>query len=61
MGKISKKFLLIVLFLLVIISTVGYSALATSVSITSDAVFRVLADIRVTNIKLHEVKNNGRI
>ena len=61
MGKFSKKFLLVVLFFLVLISTVGYSALATSLSITSDIIIRPITDIRVTGIRLHEVKNNGKI
>ena len=37
---------------LVILTTVAYSALATSLSITGEATFRAVSDIRVTNTRL---------
>ena len=61
MKNISKKTLLIVMMLLITITTFAYSALATSLAITSNVSFRVLADIRVTKIKLQEAKNSATV
>ena len=53
-----KKILLMLSVLLVMITSVAYSALSTSLSITSEVKFRVLADIRVNSVAL-ENSNGG--
>ena len=52
-----KRIAEIVLILFVVLTTVAYSALATSLAITSEAKFRVQANIRVTNIHLQNTSN----
>ena len=47
-----KNLIIIAFFALFFINTVAYSGLASNLSITSDAMFRTRADIRVTGIKL---------
>lgn len=48
-----KKFMAILSFILIMLTTYAYSALATNLSITGEAVFRTPADIRVTNISIN--------
>lgn len=51
LGKI-KYVILTTLIVLFLFTTVAYSGLASKLAITSEVMFRALADIRVTNIKL---------
>ena len=50
-----KKIIGILTIILIIMSTVAYSALATSLAITGEAVFRAVANIRVTDIRMSEI------
>ena len=50
MRKYYKQAIIFLSFILVLITTVAYSALSTQLAIISDVKFRVLADIRVTDI-----------
>ena len=57
-GKI--KFLIMIAFLfLFFFNTVAYSGLASKLAITSEAMFRASADIRVTGIKLESASNGA--
>lgn len=49
-----------VLFFLIVTTTIVYSGFSTKLAFVSDVLFRVSADIRVTDIKL-ESSTNGAI
>ena len=49
-----------VLFFLIVTTTIVYSGLSTRLALVSDVIFRVAADIRVTDIKL-ESSTNGAV
>ena len=53
-----KYYLLVLLGILSI--SVGYSALNTDLSISGEAIVRADADIRVTDIKLNNISNDGK-
>ena len=58
--KKNIKILIVIAFLfLFVFNTVAYSGLASKLSITSDAMFRAYADIRVTGIKLKSASNGA--
>ena len=54
-----KNLIMTVFFVLFLINTVAYSGLASKLSITSDAMFRTRADIRVTGIKLESASGGA--
>ena len=54
-----KNLIIIAFFALFFINTVAYSGLASNLSITSDAMFRTRADIRVTGIKLESASGGA--
>ena len=54
-----KNLIITVFFALFLINTVAYSGLASKLSITSDAMFRTRADIRVTGIKLESASGGA--
>lgn len=54
-----KKFLSLFLIISLLFTTIAYSGLSTMLAITSEAVFRPYADIRITNIALKEVTNGS--
>ena len=54
MQRKQKSLIAILTFVLIMLTTYAYSALATNLSITGEANFRVPADIRVTNILMSE-------
>ena len=58
LGKI-KYVILTTLIVLFLFTTVAYSGLASKLAITSEVMFRALADIRVTNIKLEKTTGNA--
>ena len=58
LGKI-KYVILATLIVLFLFTTVAYSGLASKLAITSEVMFRALADIRVTNIKLEKTTGNA--
>ena len=58
LGKI-KYVILTTLIVLFLFTTVAYSGLASKLAITSEVMFRALADIRVTNIKLEKTAGNA--
>ena len=58
LGKI-KYVILSTLIVLFLFTTVAYSGLASKLAITSEVMFRALADIRVTNIKLEKTTGNA--
>ena len=51
--------LLFCIFLLVFGCSIAYSALSATMTITGDAIARIESDIRITNISLDSVSNNG--
>lgn len=55
----NSNIILLLLLVLTITLTVGYGALSQDLSISSEAVFRVEKDIRITNLELQETTNNG--
>ena len=55
-----KKYLLAIITTLIMLTTIAYSALAESLSITSEVKIRPIDEIRVTGITLNKV-TNGRI
>ena len=54
-----KRHLFVILIMCILTTTVAYSGLSTSLAITSEAIFRPTADIRITNIELESAKNNA--
>ena len=54
MQRKQKSLIAVLTFVLIMLTTYAYSALATNLSITGEANFRVPADIRVTNILMSE-------
>ena len=54
-----NKTLFILTSFLIMLTTFAYSALATNLAITGEANFRVVSDIRVTNITLDSVENGA--
>ena len=54
MQRRQKRFIAILSFVLIMLTTFAYSALATNLSITGEANFRTPADIRVTSIAIEE-------
>lgn len=59
----SKKVLFILCFsiALFLCQTVVYSAINSTMSITGSSIARADADVRITNLKLNEISNNGSI
>ena len=53
MQRKQRSFIAILSFVLIMLTTYAYSALATNLSITGEANFRKVADIRVTNISIN--------
>ena len=53
-----KIALLITSIILVFMSSIAYSALSTSLSISSEVRFRVLADIRINGVSLNSANNS---
>ena len=56
-----KRNLGILVLVLIILTSIAYSGLATSASITSEAIFRVKANIRVTDIRLKQATSGAVI
>ena len=54
-----KKRLIFLTMILVVLTTIAYSGLATSMAITGEANIRALSDIRVTDIELDNAENNA--
>ena len=54
-----KKRLIILSVILVILTTIAYSGLSTSLAITGEANIRAVSDIRVTDVTLEGATNNG--
>lgn len=55
-----KKIMQIILLISIITTTIAYSGLSTNLAITSEASFRSISDIRITNIELQK-SNDGAI
>ena len=57
----SKKVLFILCFsiALFLCQTVVYSAINSTMNITGSSIARAEADVRITNLKLNEISNNG--
>ena len=54
-----KLLISLTLLILFVFNTVAYSGLATKLAITSEAMFRPITDIRVTDIKLDSATNGA--
>ena len=52
-----KKILNMLTIVLIVLTSIAYSGLSTSVSITGEAKFRIKADIRVTDIRFKTASN----
>ena len=59
MKKHQSKILIALSFLFIMFTTVAYAGLSTSLAITSEAVFRAMADIRVTDIKINNATGSA--
>jgi len=59
--QLSKLNKTLILFILIssFATTIGYSALSASLSVSGDLVYRTPADIRITGVKLSSVTNGG--
>ena len=56
-----RKHISMLLIIIVVLSlSIGYSALNADLSISGEAIVRAAADIRVTDIKLDSILNNGK-
>ena len=56
-----NRLLAILSFVLVMCTTLAYSALATNLAITGEATFRAVADMRVTDIQFDSVENGATL
>ena len=59
--QFSKYALPFLTLILIIILTIGYSAMTSELKISGNAAFRVEADIRITGIRVYEASNGGSI
>ena len=54
-----KKYLYTLVIVFTLLLSVGYSALNEDLKISAEASFRVLEDLRITDVSLYETTNNG--
>ncbi len=52
-----KRTIELIGIILVLLTTYAYSALSTSLVFVGDAIFRAVADIRITEVKLNNASN----
>ena len=57
--RVINNFIFVLMFLLCGLISIGYSSLSKTLSVSGDLAYRILKDIRVTNVTFDSVENNG--